>query len=138
MNLLKSNRTHIFLIPAIFLIATSAFAQQEKSKAKFLDAANMDITTKPGDDFRRYAGGHWIEKNPVPAKETRWGSFTILRDFNVRAVREILTEASADKTAAVGSVKRRVGDFYAAAMDSLAIEKAGFSPIQEDYRRAGA
>jgi putative endopeptidase len=98
----------------------------------------MDVTVKPGDDFQRYAGGVWLKNNPVPAKESTWGSFTILRDFNVKAVREILKEAMADKQAAPGSVKRRVGDFYAAAMDSLTVDKAGFSPVKEDYVRAGS
>ena len=117
----------------LVLIASSAMAQSEKSKAKLIDPANMDVTIKPGDDFQKYAGGVWLKNNPVPAKESTWGSFTILRDFNVKAVREILKDAMADKQAAVGTVKRRVGDFYAAAMDSLAVENAGFSPVKEDY-----
>ncbi|MFY8036498.1 MAG: M13 family metallopeptidase [Cyclobacteriaceae bacterium] len=128
-------------LPLMLVLVGSVFtsvAQQEPSKAKLIDPANMDITVKPGDDFEKYAGGTWLRNNPVPAKETRWGSFTILRDFNVKAVREILVEASADKKAAPGSVKRRVGDFYAAAMDSFAIEKAGFTPVVADYQRAGA
>jgi putative endopeptidase len=127
----------LFLV-CIMAISNFAIAQQEKSKAKVIDPANMDLATKPGDDFMQYAGGNWLQKNPVPAKETRWGSFTILRDFNVKAVREILAEAAADKSATGGSIKKRVGDFYAAGMDSLAIEKAGFSPIAADYKRAGS
>jgi putative endopeptidase len=130
------------LIPVAILLVvlttSPAFTQSEKSKAKLIDPANMDVTTKPGDDFQKYAGGVWLKNNPVPAKESTWGSFTILRDFNVKAVREILKEAMADKNAAAGSVKRRVGDFYAAAMDSTAVERAGFDPIKEDYVRAGS
>lgn len=126
------------LILLLLLGATHLLAQQEPSKAKFIDPANMDITTKPGDDFVQYAGGTWLKNNPIPAKETRWGSFTILRDFNVKAVREILVEAAADANAPAGSIKRRVGDFYSAGMDSLTIEKAGFTPIQADYHRAGS
>ena len=64
----------------------SGFAQ---TKAKiFIDPANMDKTVKPGDDFYTYAGGTWMKNNPVPAKETRWGSFNQLRDFNVNAVKK--------------------------------------------------
>lgn len=126
------------LILLLLLGTTHLLAQQEPAKAKFIDPANMDITTKPGDDFVQYAGGTWLKNNPIPAKETRWGSFTILRDFNVKAVREILVEAAADANAPAGSIKRRVGDFYTAGMDSLTIEKAGFTPIQADYLRAGS
>src|SRR5688572_18238405 len=127
----------IFLITCTF-ISASLFAQKEVGKPKLIDPANMDPTIKPGNDFMGYAGGVWQKNNPVPAKETRWGAFNMLRDFNVKAVRVILEEASADKNAAPGSVKKRVGDFYAAGMDSLAVEKAGFTPVIPDYKRAGA
>ncbi|RYY63322.1 MAG: M13 family peptidase, partial [Chitinophagaceae bacterium] len=95
----------------------------------------MDLTVKPGDDFYQYASGNWIKNNPVPAKETRWGSFNQLRDFNINAVKGLVEAAAADQAAASGSVKKRVGDFYAAAMDSLAIEKLGYTPIQGDLLR---
>jgi putative endopeptidase len=98
--------------------------------AKFIDPANMDNTVKPGDDFYTYASGTWVKNNPVPAKETRWGSFTILRDFNINAVKTVLEKSVADKNAPEGSISKRVADFYSAGMDSLTIEKRGFSPIQ--------
>lgn len=132
-NLLQFSFTTVLVGVAFWSIA-----QQEPSKAKYIDPANMDITVKPGDDFEKYAGGIWIKNNPVPPKETRWGSFTILRDFNIKAVREILFEAASDKNALPGSVKRRVGDFYTSAMDSLLIEQAGFTPVVADYQRAGS
>ena len=122
----------------VMLASVVAFGQRETSKAKVLDPANMDLTVKPGDDFMEYAGGTWIKNNPVPPKETRWGSFTILRDFNVKAVREILAEAAADKLAKEGSVKKRVGDFYMAGMDSMTVEKLGVSPITADLKRAAS
>ncbi|WP_089321615.1 M13 family metallopeptidase [Pontibacter ummariensis] len=95
----------------------------------------MDLTVKPGDDFYTYASGAWIRNNPVPAKETRWGSFNLLREFNINAVKEILNEAAANTSAKPGSVEKRVGDFYAAAMDSAAIEKLGYTPIKADLKR---
>lgn len=127
----------LMLIATIFT-GTATFAQKEVTKPKLIDPANMDPTIKPGDDFMGYAGGIWLKNNPVPAKETRWGAFNMLRDFNVKAVQVILSDAAADKNAAPGSVKRRVGDFYASGMDSLAVEKAGFTPVQADYVRAGS
>ncbi|CAN5310374.1 M13 family peptidase [soil metagenome] len=126
------------LVVALLLIASVSFAQKEVAGAKLLDAKNMNLAAKPGQDFRDYAGGTWLKNNPVPLKETNWGSFTILRDFNINAVRKIVNEAAADKSAAPGSVKKRVGDFYKAGMDSLTIEKLGFTPIAADYARAGA
>ena len=103
----------------IIVCMTPALAQQDVRK--FIDPDYMDLTIKPGDDFYSYASGNWIKKNPVPAKETRWGSFNQLRDFNINAVRDVLEKAVADKSAIKGTPARRVADFYEAGMDSMTI-----------------
>ncbi len=110
-------------------ISNNSYAQT--SAIKFIDPANMDRTIKPGDDFYKFASGEWIKNNPVPAKETRWGSFNQLRDFNINAVKKVLENAVADKNAPAGSATKRVADFYAAGMDTIAIEKRGYSPIKQ-------
>ncbi len=120
---------------ALAIVAASYSASAQQKPTKFIDPSNMDLTTKPGDDFYQYASGTWLKNNPVPAKETRWGSFNVLRDFNIKAVKGLVEDAAADKSAAAGSPKRRVGDFYTAAMDSLTIEKLGYTPIKADLAR---
>ncbi|PTT00745.1 peptidase M13 [Pedobacter sp. HMWF019] len=117
------------------IVAASYSASAQQHPAKLIDPANMDLSVKPGDDFYEYASGTWIKNNPVPAKETRWGSFNELRDFNINAVKGLVQDAAADKAAPAGSPKRRVGDFYTAAMDSLTIEKLGYTPIKADLAR---
>jgi putative endopeptidase len=120
---------------AVLGILAASYSASAQLPAKLIDPANMDLTVKPGDDFYNYASGTWVKNNPVPAKETRWGTFNALRDFNSNAVRSVVEEAAADKSAPAGSVKKRVGDFYAAAMDSVAIEKLGYTPIKADLER---
>ncbi|MES2828783.1 MAG: M13 family metallopeptidase [Bacteroidota bacterium] len=117
-------------------ILSASFSANAQVPAKLIDPANMDLSVKPGDDFYTYASGNWVKNNPVPAKETRWGTFNALRDFNIIAVKSIVEDAAADKAQAAGSVKKRVGDFYAAAMDSLAIEKLGYKPIKADLKKS--
>ncbi len=129
----------LFGAAAVFSLEASAqHGTKATKKAAFIDKANMDLSVKPGDDFYTYANGAWLRTNPVPAKETRWGSFNQLRDFNINAVKTILNDAAKNKNAAAGSVERRVGDFYAAAMDSAAIEKLGYQPIKADLERVGS
>ncbi len=128
--------TRLLLLPAAILISLNAYARHDSpakpKKPKFIDKSNMDVSIKPGNDFYRYASGSWIKKNPVPAKETRWGSFNQLRDFNINAVKTIVSDAANNKNAAPGSPEKRVGDFYATGMDSISIEKLGYTPIQAD------
>ena len=126
------------ILGAICFLNLQVSAQHDSKPVKkpsFIDKASMDLTKKPGDDFYNYASGTWIKNNPVPAKETRWGSFNLLRDFNINAIKTILTESANNKSAAPGSLEKRVGDFYAAGMDSLTIEKLGFSPIKTDLEK---
>lgn len=125
-------KKHRQLQPALLalMLVLCMVVANAQSPAKFIDPANMDTTVHPGDDFYTYANGTWIKNNPVPAKETRWGSFIQLRDFNINAVKTVLEKAAADKAAPVGSVVKRVGDFYTAGMDSAAIEKRGAAPLQ--------
>ncbi len=116
------------IIVSLFAMVLCVAANAQKV-TKFIDSVNMDFTVKPGDDFYMYANGTWIKNNPVPAKETRWGSFNVLRDFNINAVKKVLEKAAANKKAKAGSVSRRVGDFYLAGMDSITIEKRGADPV---------
>lgn len=120
---------------ALGLIACSYAVNAQNAPKKFIDPANMDLSVKPGNDFYQYASGTWIKNNPVPAKETRWGSFNELREFNAQAVKSLVETAAADKSASAGSVTKRVGDFYAAAMDSATIEKLGYTPIKADLEK---
>ncbi len=120
-----------YCITSLLLLTLVLFNVAAAQKpVKFINPDDRDLSVKPGDDFYRYANGKWIDNNPVPAKETRWGSFNILRDFNTGAVKTILERSAANKSAAPGSVEKRVGDFYAAAMDTATIEQLGFTPIK--------
>ena len=136
---MKHTYRNTLLGAAIIIGLTSSYSSFAQPKAMiFIDPANMDKSVKPGDDFYNYAGGTWMKNNPVPAKETRWGSFNILRDFNANAVNKVIGSAVADKKAAPGSVTRRVADFYSAGMDTVTIEKRGYAPINNLLQEVAA
>jgi len=95
----------------------------------FFDKTGMDTTVKPGDNFFMYASGAWLKKTQIPPSETGWGSFYTLNDDNRKNLHKILEEVSAgnhDK----GSLEQKVGDLYAAGMDTAALDKAGYEPIK--------
>ena len=127
-------------LPFSVLIAKPIKSGKLKSKnntippKKFIDPANMDLSIKPGDDFFGYANGNWIKQNSIPSKESRWGSFNILKQENTDRLLGILKDVSKQSNPK-GSLEQRVGDLFASGMDSLAIEKLGFEPLKQDFAR---
>jgi len=102
-----------------------------------LDMTNADLSVSPCDNFFQYASGTWLRNNPVPAAESRWSSWNLLINQNEAVMRQILEEAGR-QPAAKGSNQQKVGDFYASAMDSAAIEKAGLRYLQPELTRLAA
>ena len=95
----------------------------------FLEAANMDTTVNPGDNFWLYANGAWDKNAVIAGTESSIGSFTDLRKANREAMKS-LCEDAAKAGAAKGSVEQQVGDLYASGMDSAKIEELGYTPIK--------
>ena len=99
-----------------------------------IDLAAMDKSVKPGDNFFEYVNGTWLANTEIPADKSRYGSFDSLRDRSDDNVKVII-EAAAAKNAPVGSEEQKIGDFYAAFMDTDTIESKGMTPIQADLDR---
>jgi putative endopeptidase len=95
---------------------------------------NRDSTVRPGDNFFRYANGGWFNRNPIPASESSNGLWRLIGDTINAQVLQICTRAAATKSEK-GSNKQKIGDFYASGMDTVAIEKAGLSPLKEELDR---
>ncbi len=107
------------------------------SGQKFIDPANMNPAVSPGQDFYEYANGTWLKNTVIPPAESRWGSFNLVSDFNQKALKNIL-ETAAASGAAKGTPQQEIGDFFAAGMDSVAIEQAGAAPIRPWLERIDA
>lgn len=94
----------------------------------------VDETVDPGDNFFQYVNGKWLEQTEIPSDRSSYGSFNILREESQADVRAIIEEA-ASQEAELGSNEQKIGDFYAAFMDTESIEEAGLEPIQADIER---
>ena len=103
-----------------------------------LDMADLDRTVQPCDDFFQFSGGNWLRNNPVPSYASSWGPRNLLGNRTQALLRRILEDAAANRAAAPGSNAQKVGDFYAAAMDTAAIDRAGLTPLKPELNRLAA
>jgi putative endopeptidase len=102
--------------------------EQAQIGAFGLDLTAQDRTVKPGDDFFRFADGHWLDTQKIPADRARWGAFDVLDEEAQRKVHELIAALPAG--AGSGSPEQKMGDFYRAYMDTAAINRAGLLPAQ--------
>src|SRR3984957_19953121 len=93
-----------------------------------LDLSARDLTVRPGDDFFRYANGHWLDTHEIPSDRPSWGSPEALQEDAQQKVRGLIEALPAGAPA--GSIEQKVGDFYRAYMDTEAIDRAGLAPAQ--------
>lgn len=74
--------------------------------------AHLDTSLRPQDDLYGYVNHKWMESNPIPDSETRWGVFNILRDEALHDMQSIYEGLSAQDDFAVGSIEQQARDFY--------------------------
>ena len=103
-----------------------------------VDLSARDTTVKPGDDFNRYASGHWIDTYQLKDYETNYGSFNALRDRAEEQTRALMEGLLARQDLAAGSNGRKLRDFYASYMDRAARDAAGIKPLQPVLDRIAA
>lgn len=127
----------IFLLAAIFCLATAC--KNEKKAISKPDAlvSNMDSTVNPAYDFFQYANGGWIKNNPIPAEESNWGIGNLVIEENLSRLKTINEKAVLTK-ATEGSTDQKIGDFWKTAMDSVAIEQKGLTPLQSWFDKINA
>jgi putative endopeptidase len=117
----------------IFGLLFATIVGCKKNETAFVDPllTNRDTTVNPADDFFSYANGGWFKKHPIPSTEKSNGIFRMIQDTINNQIKNIC-ENSAKANAETGSNKQKIGDFYASGMDSIAINKAGISPLKNE------
>ncbi len=91
---------------------------------------------KPGDDFFHFVNGTWIEENPIPPEESRWGSFNILRVEVEKQLKEIfdgITETDHTPGIVLDENARKVRDFYQTGMDVEKVNTLKDAPLKDIF-----
>jgi putative endopeptidase len=134
--ILHSAAACIFVSATIICFSCN-MVKSSNTTADLLDKTGIDSTVRPQDDFFDYVNGNWIKKTEIPASESSWGAGAMLYQNTTQNLKDLL-DSCTKLNAAKGSNEQKVGDFYASAMDSAAIEQKGFSPLQADMQRIAA
>lgn len=124
--------TKRFLAVALFalLITVSLFAQNKPLK-------EIGKSVNPGDDFYRYANGEWLEANTIPAGESSYDNRAMMAARASQQVRELI-EAASSTGAKKGSLRQKIGDYYASFLDRGRIQSRGISPLADEMKKIAA
>jgi len=95
-----------------------------------LDLSNLDRSVDPCQDFYKFSCGGWQKNNPIPADQASWSVYAKLGNENQQFLWGILEEDA--KASNRTPVQQKVGDYFAACLDTSAIDALGDKPIQPD------
>ncbi len=100
------------------------------------DLAGMDASTKPGDDFAKYASGQWLATTRIPDDRSRYGGFDLLHDLSELRVRKLLEGLSQTATTLPSEADAEAADrvklagLFASYLDEAECERKDAAPIQ--------
>src|SRR6266571_3057865 len=104
-----------------------------------IDASNMDISVKPGDDFFMYTNGGWIKHTEIPPEYSRWGSFNELIEKNNDALHTIAEKAANTPVdPKLAPETQKTGDYFASGMDEKTIESLKTQPLTDEFKAIDA
>ncbi|WP_375202864.1 M13 family metallopeptidase [Hyphococcus sp.] len=97
-----------------------------------IELADIDPEVDPGDNFYRYVNGKWLDTFEIPEEFSSYGSFTVLFERSEDRVKAIIEDA-ATSNARSGSLEQKIGDYYAAFLNTDAIDAKGFDVVADDF-----
>jgi putative endopeptidase len=125
------------LLAAVRLPAQQAVQPlQSMPYSPSLDLSSLDRAADPCTDFYKFSCGGWEKKNPIPADQSGWSVYAKLGNENEQFLWGIL-EADA-KAANREAVQQKVGDYFAACMNTSAIDALGVKPALPGLARIDA
>ena len=127
-------------ILVILVVASLNLISCNKKEVELSDplVTNRDTLVNPANDFFKYANGGWFKNNPIPSTEQSNGIFRTIADTINNQINQICEKSAQDESAEKGSNKQKIGDFYASGMDTIAINKAGISPLKSEFAKIDA
>ena len=120
----------LFAIPAIMGLAEGQAQDTGAKKEPGINMSYMDKAVKPQNDFYRFVNGTWLDKTQIPSDKTSWGSFLELRQNTDKDALAILKEAATNPKYTSTTDQGKAINVYLTAMDTVARNKQGVSPLK--------
>jgi putative endopeptidase len=98
---------------------------------------NRDTTLRLGDDFFLYSNNGWFKAHPIPPSESSNGIFLLVQD-SINNTLRIICDSCSKNPGAKGTIRQKIGDFYASGLDTLSREKEGMNPLKEELAKIDA
>ena len=102
-----------------------------------VDLAAMDRTADACVDFYQYACGGWMAAHPIPPHRPGNGRFSEVSDQNDQLLLDILQKAARGGNDR-NELDRKIGDAFAACLDTVTIEQKGIRPLRPELDRINA
>lgn len=130
----------LFASTAILLFACNSSTKKSEAPGDLSDpiAEHIDSSFTPGQNFFLFANNNWFKQNPIPSSEKSNGIFRTIQDTINESILKICESSVADTQSKKGSNKQKIGDFYFTGMDTVSIEKAGYSGLNEEFIKIDA
>jgi putative endopeptidase len=93
-----------------------------------LDVNSLDRSVDPCVDFYKFSCGGWKKNNPIPADQSGWSVYAKLGNENQQFLWGILDADAKAKNRT--PVQQKVGDYFAACMNTTVIDALGAKPVQ--------
>jgi putative endopeptidase len=126
-----------WILTTAMVCSSSSFAATPVNPAIGIDLQGIDHGVRPGDNFFRFANGDWLKTATIPADRANTGTFYEVFKKAENDTADLIRHAGASHPAE-GSNARRIADFYAAWMDTAAIEQHGLAPLKPELDRIEA
>lgn len=124
-----------FAVTSVLLFSCTEEAKNNTDMSKTvenhgIDLHYMDTTVNPRDDFYDYVNGTWMKETEIPADQSSWGSFMILRKNTDKVVLSLLDKAIKDNQFEAGSDQSKAVFLYQSKLDTVKRNEVGLAPLE--------
>jgi putative endopeptidase len=109
--------------------APAATPQTHYVPAPAFDTASINTAADPCNDFYKFACGNFAANNPIPSDQAAVDQFYTLYNVNTQELNGILAKYAAPNPDRTPN-QQKIGDYYAACMNTSLIDQKGLTPLQ--------